>query len=985
MVKKVFLSFLFLGCGLAVAHAQTRKNHWVDSVFHALTVEEKIGQLFMVTVPPNANKDELHAVNDAIENHDVGGVIFQYETPTHQAQATNSFQAASRIPLFIGQDAEWGLGQSVDSTLSLPRPLVLGAIKNDSMVYLAGREVARQMKVLGVNLNFGPTADVSSNPQDPLVSYRSFGEDKVNVAAKATAFMRGLQDHGVLACAKHFTVKGLTVLDVKNDIPTIKPTLDSVKAYPYIKLFESNLAGVMPAASTFPLFYESKNLARKNNFDASTLSLFFTGEWLKGKLNFNGLVFVDLHQVKTVTEKIRTGEAEMFAFQAGNDILIGSEQIGPAIRKIKKLVKGNDAYESQLDKTVKKILAFKYDAGLAKRKPVIADNLVARLNGSSAKLMNQKLYEAAITVVNNTNQVLPLKVVDNKHFAYISSQAEEPNKEFFNVLSKYANASYFTLDEKSDLMELSDGLHDQEVIVVGIFPQTTTAVIDRLTQLLKLLTPAREVIYCDFGNESFLKTAGNYPTVITAYANTPETLRAVPQIIFGALPAQGHLPFTAAPQLRSGQGHTFASLKRLSYSIPEDAGMDGRLLPKIDSIVSEAIRMNATPGCQVLVARHGKVIYDKNFGALTYDKTSPVSSETIYDLASLTKVSATLQAVMFMYEHGKIDLHKKISFYLPELKNTNKKDITLLEILTHQAGLTPFVPMWNETVKDTTFLPLYYSRKRDAHYPLQVSGNLYAAPNIRDSVWSWIAKSKLVERPARTPFAYKYSDLGFLMLQRLAERLLNQPLDEFLHQNLYEPLGAYTTGYLPLSRFPLQSIAPTEDDKIYRKTRIAGTVHDERAAMMGGVAGHAGLFSNATDLAKLGQMLLQEGEYGGLRYYRKSTVQTFTAKQFDKSRRGLGWDKPVQSDWNSPTSLKASPKTFGHTGFTGTCMWVDPEFDLVYIFLSNRVYPDRSNKLNNANIRSRIQDVVYDAIFAYCGEAPDDDKEPEQDVMSSRR
>ena len=394
--------------------------------------------------------------------------------------------------------------------------------------------------------------------------------------------------------------------------------------------------------------------------------------------------------------------------------------------------------------------------------------------------------------------------------------------------------------------------------------------------------------------------------------------------------------------------------------------MDSRTLEKIETIVNEAITSHATPGCQILVARHGKVILDKSYGGLTYDSTDLVTDEIIYDLASLTKVSATLQTVMFMYEKGLIDLNKKLSYYLPELKNTNKKDITLVEMLTHQAGLVPFIPMWTETVKDNNFLPQYYSRVQSEGYPLQVSPDLFATPVLRDSVWSWIGESKLQTKAPRTPYGYQYSDLGFLLFQRLAERIFNQPIDEFLAQNLYEPLGAYTTGFTPLKRFPVQRIAPTEDDKIYRKTHIAGTVHDERAAMMGGVAGHAGLFSNASDLAKLGQMLLQKGFYGGYRYYKPETINLFTAKQFDKSRRGLGWDKPVQSEWSSPTSLKASPKTFGHTGFTGTCVWIDPEFDLVYIFLSNRVYPDRSAKLINANIRSRIQDVIYESIFDYC-------------------
>lgn len=985
MLKKVFLCFALVIGTLYTVQAQSDKNHWVDSVFSSLSAEEKIGQLFMVIVPSNASADAVEKIKDDIKSHEIGGIIFQRETPYHQASVTKKLQGVAKIPLFVGQDAEWGIGQAVDSTINFPRALLLGAIKNDSMIYWMGKETATQMKMLGLNLDFGPLADIHNNPEDPLISYRSFGENKIRVADKTTAFVRGLQDFGVLACAKHFTIKGLTVMDIQNDFPVVQVSIDSVQAYPYKKLFENNLTGVMPASSNFPLFYESMKLIKKNGYDASTLSLLFTGSWLKEKMNFNGLAFVDLAQVKVATEKTRGGEAEVFAFQAGNDVLIGSQEIGPAIRKIKKLIKTETRYEDQLDLSVKKILASKFDAGLSHKQEINLDNLVARLNSPETKLYSQKLYEAAITVLRNSQNTLPITSLENKHFAYITSDATVPNKDFYTYLSKYVNAAYFTLNDKTDLVELSDGLKDQEVIVVGIFPQTPQSVIDRLNRLLGQLAPTREIIYCDFGNETFLRSAGNLSTVITAYANTSETLKAVPQVIFGGLKANGVLPFTASPSLTEGSGVETKSTNRFAFSIPEDAHMNSKTLLKIENIVNEAIKTGATPGCQVFIAKDGKVVYEKNFGSLTYDNTKPVTSETIYDLASLTKVSATLQAVMFMYEKGLIDIHKKVSFYLPELKHTNKKDITIVEMLTHQAGLAPFIAMWPETMKDSVFLPLYYNRTRDEHYPLQVSPNLFAAPGIRDSVWSWIGKSKLIEKAARTPFAYRYSDLGFLILQHLAEKILNQPLDDFLGQNLYEPLGAYTTGYTPLNHFSQQLIAPTEDDKIYRRTRIVGTVHDERAAMMGGVAGHAGLFSNANDLAKLGQMLLQEGQYGGYRYYKPGTVRLFTNKQFDKSRRGLGWDKPIQSDWSSPTSLKASPKTFGHTGFTGTCMWVDPEFNLVYVFLSNRVYPDRNNKLNSANIRSRIQDVIYESIFDYCDHYPGDRVKQSSAILSSRR
>jgi CubicO group peptidase (beta-lactamase class C family)/beta-glucosidase-like glycosyl hydrolase len=969
MTKKVFSSLLLMLFAFT-GYAQSVKARWVDSVFHTLSLNEKIGQLFMVPMAANASTDELESY---IKGSEIGGIFLQGGSPTSQARIVNHFQDLSAVPLFIAQDGEWGPGASLDSTMSFPRALVLGALTNDTLIYKMGTTIARQLKMVGVNINFAPMPVVQGISRTGFVNYRSFGEDKTRVASKSVAFMRGLQDNGVLACAKNFPFEGITVVDVQKGQPVLKPNVDSIQVYPYKQLFEQGLTGVMPAASEFPLFYENMNLIKKNRFDARSLTSLFAGDWLKRKQKFNKLVFVDIANVQIMSDKYRAGEAELFAFQTGNDVLISSKDIGPAIRKIRRLVKKEEKYEQQLDESVRKILEAKFDAGLWKRARLNTDNLVRKLHEPEDEVLNQTLYQRAITVVRDNQHALPISLLEGRSFAYLTSDASAPNKTFYEYLSRYNNIGYFTMNEKTDLVELSDALKNEDVIIVGIFPQTADVVIDRIQQLTKDLLKDHQVIVCDFGHEKFLRTVDPaLPTVVTAYVNSTETLQGLPQVLFGALPAEGKLPVTYSTGVAVGNGLKKNAIQRLAYSIPEDAAMDGNILNEIDSIAEEAIRIHATPGCQVWVARHGKVIYQKAFGNLIYEKKEPVTLETIYDLASVTKVSATLQTAMFMHERGLIDLNKKVSYYLPELRKTNKKDITLIDMLTHQSGLVPFIPMWPQTVKDSTFLPLYYSRARTERYPLQVAPNLFASFNIRDSVWNWIVQSKMGEKPPRTPYSYKYSDLGFLILQHLAEKLLNQPIDEFLSQNLYEPLGAFTTGFTPLTRFPAQTIAPTEDDKIFRKTFVSGTVHDERAAMMGGVAGHAGLFSNANDLGKLCQMLLQNGTYGGYQYYKPETVKLFTTKQFKNSRRGIGWDKPVPSDWNSPTSLYASPLTFGHTGFTGTCIWIDPQFDLVYIFLSNRVYPDRSNKLSNANIRSRIQDVIYRSIFAYGSHGKDE-------------
>lgn len=980
---RVFAFFAFLVIARVSAFAQVDKTHWVDSVLNTLSVDERIGQLFMQVVPAHATDDQITAIRNDVKGLDLGGVVFLQENPTHQVRVTNILQNTAKIPLLIGQDGEWGVSQSVDSTIQFPRPLVLGAITNDTLVYEMGRETARHMKILGVNLNFASLADVNGNPNDPILSYRSFGASTANVANKITAFVRGMQDNGVLACAKQYEITGITITDFNNEIPQIKVTIDSLTSYAFTKLFENNVHGVMPASSRVPLFYDK--VKKKVGYDPATLAHLFTGQWLKGQRRFKGLSFVDLQYVKIAADKNRDGDEAVFAFQAGNDVMIGAEDIGAAIRKIKRFIKTDESYEAQLNVSVRKVLEAKYDAGLRTKPFANPDNLVARLNAPSGRVITEQLYENAVTVLRNNRHALPISQLDNKLIAYVTSDATVPNKPFYGHISRYAHASYFTLDEKTDLIKLADALSGHQVVIMGVFPQTSAAVLARMERTVALLKPNVEIVFCDFGNEAFIQSASKYHTSLTAYCNSPEALVAVSEVLFGAVAAKGRLPFPVSRDLVTGAGVDTKSMRRLRYASPESVRMDSRMMSRIDSIAREAIVTGATPGMQVIVARGGTVVYEKNFGTLNFNKNNPVTSETIYDLASLTKVSATLQAVMFMQERGLIDINRKVSFYLPELKKSNKKDITILEMLTHQAGLAPFIPMWPETVKDTTFLPQYYSRTRSTKFPLQVSPNLYGSMVLRDSVWSWIVHSKLIEKAVRTPYAYRYSDLGFLILQRLAEKVLNQPINEFVEQNFYEPLGAYTAGFMPLDRFSKQQIAPTEYDRIFRRTLVAGTVHDERAAIMGGVAGHAGLFGTASDLAKLGQMLLQEGYYGGYRYYKPETVRLFTHKQFDKSRRGLGWDKPVQSDWNSPTSLKASPRTFGHTGFTGTCLWVDPEFDLVYVFLSNRVYPDRSGKLISANIRSRIQDVIYDAIFRYCDDIQASPVALEDPLVSSRR
>lgn len=986
--QKMRSTIFFITCFLlsSALLAQSRKQLWVDSVYNTLDESGRIGQLFML--PVSSADDEANTVERFVRSHNIGGVLFTTGDALNQVQLTNELQAESDVPLLIGFDAVQGLGHFLQNAIEFPPPLALAAISDDSLVLETSKEIGRQLSVMGVNLNLGPTANLHDNMRQAY-DFELFGEEKFAVSQKLKIYLRGLQSQGILSCARHFPVQGVTITDIEKGIPVIHPFVDSVAAYPFQQLFNAGVEAVMPAAHELPVFYEKKKAARRNKLSSSMLSSFFAGDWIKKEMKYNGLVIVDIRTLESASRKLKNADAELFAFQAGNDILLTNNNPGPAIRKIRRLLKKEKQYAVQLENSVKKILAAKYDAGLFNREPIPAENLLLRINTPEAKVLQQRAAKASITVTKNENNTLPILALENKNFATVVIGDTTGTRGFTHMVNKYVPAKHFNFNydeyDSALMQEQVNRVLQRHQTVVILIPQGTRT--EKLDKILPLLKPATEqnLIVVDCGNYGFQKFLNSFSTVVQGFSSQSEIIKAIPQVIFGGLPGSGQLPISMGT-MPPGRSVATNSLKRFEYSIPEDAGLSSKRLEEIDAIAQEAINIGGTPGCHVLVARKGKVVFEKSYGFLTYEKQIPVTDSTLYDLASITKVSATLQAVMFLYDRGMIDIHKKVAYYLPELKTSNKRDATVKDVLTHQAGLWPFLPFWAQTMKDTSYIPTYYSRKPSNEYPFVVSDRLFASRSMKDSLWNWIIKAKVREKPARTPFDYKYSDMGFYILQHLSEKLLNQPMEDFLDQNLYEPLGAHTTGYLPLLRYPVSRIAPTENDRLFRRSLLIGTVHDQGAAMHGGVAGHAGLFSTANDLAKLGQMLLQEGYYGGYQYYKPETVRLFTQKQYRTSRRGLGWDKPVQSDPNSPTGLFASPATFGHTGFTGTCIWVDPEFDLVYIFLSNRVHPDMSNtKLLTANIRTRIQDVVYQSVFDFCKTKTPETGVIEEPVKSASR
>lgn len=918
----------------------------------------------MVSVSADAEKAELEKLDRKLKSDNLGGVLFKSGSLANIARYSREFHSSSKIPLLIGIEGSSGIGRASDSlTLRFPVMLAQGAIANDSLLYAMAVELGKAYKNLGININFinANTGIVDSNDADKF-----YAENRFTVTDKTLRYWEGIESQGILACAKDFPIHGVKVTDVQKGLPEVQLTVDSIETYPFRTLFKNRLPAIMAAGTDLPLFYTEKKTAIKNLFSGSALSASFAGNWIKSNMNYHGVIFIDADELRKGSEKLANGEGEIFAFQAGNDIQVISADLDAAIRKMKRFFKKEKSYQAQLDATVKRILGLKFDAGLNSRPTIDPEKVFKRQTDTEVKLLKKNLYRSSITVVKNEINTIPVRALDERRFTFITADDSVNGSVVARKIARYINTAVIHANDKKELPDFSSVVKGKQVVIVAVFPDSKEETIQRMLSSLSSVDQHRDVIICDFGSNVFRNFAQFFPTVISGYSVDVEVLETIPEIIFGGRGASGILPITYG-QIPAGTSVNTEPISRLTYSFPEEAGVDSRTLEKIEAIAKEAIDIKATPGCHVLVAKDGKVIYEKSFGHLTYENQEKVTDQTVYDLASVTKVAATLQTVMFMYDKGLIDINKKASFYLPELKNSNKEDYTIKDILTHQAGLWPGLPFWAQTMKDTVYLPEYYNDTLSAKYPYVVADRLYASVALKDSLWSWIIKARVREKPARTPYDYRYSDMGFYMMQRLAEKLLNQPIQDFLEQNLYEPLGATSTGYQPLLKFQLRQIAPTENDKLFRKALLIGTVHDQGAAMLGGVAGHAGLFSNANDLAKLGQMLLQEGQYGGIQYYRPEVVRLFTAKQFENSRRGLGWDKATPGDWNGPTSYYASGKTFGHTGFTGTCIWVDPEFKLVYIFLSNRVHPDMTNnKLLTANIRSRIQDVIYQAIFDYC-------------------
>ena len=972
MLKKLLFIFLLViyvsTCGQNLDPLRTEdyyaQEKWVDSILSSMTVDEKIGQLFMIQAYSNLDSVHENKIKEMIQKYHVGNLIFMQGTPIKQAQLTNTYQSLSEIPLMIGFDGEWGLDMRLQNTYRFPWNMTLGAIQDNTLIRKFGEHLGRHAKRIGIHVNFAPVVDINTNPLNPIIGNRSFGESKQNVTLKAIEFSQGMQSEGVLANAKHFPGHGDTATDSHLKLPVLnfnKERLDSIELYPYKRVFDAGMASVMTAHLSIPVLESNPKLP-------TSLSPKVVTDLLKEKLGFLGLIFTDGLNMKGAANYSSSAEINLAAIQAGNDVLLIPQDVPASINLIKNAIDSGVLSLDRIDESVRKILLAKYKVGLHLYKPIDTLNLIKDLNTIEDEVLHRELVKNSMTIIKNNKKTLPIQDLKKyENIAYVAMGDDHGDK-FLETLNKYSKIQKVSSD---NLNELINTLEDFDLVIVGFHksnthPWKSFEFSNQELVWLHEISRKNTTILSVFASPYSLlniKSFNNLESVLVAYQNSEISQVISAQTIFGAIETNGKLPVSIKNEFPVGTGIQTKKIQRLQYSIPESVGMSSQKLAKIDSVAALVLEEKMSPGLQVLVARKGVVVYEKSFGFHTDKKKIEVNNSDVYDVASLTKILASLPMLIKAEEENKIALSSTVRKILPKFKKSNKDTLTVREILSHYGQLKAWIPFYKLTQDSLTQKNLknFYSSKKSNNFTIKVAEDLYLNSSFKDSIFKQIRDAEQREKPG-----YKYSDLGYYIFKEALEKKYKKELDILVDEEFYKPLGANRMSYLPLSKFKKSSIIPSEKDNYFRNQLLHGYVHDMGAAMLGGVGGHAGLFSNSNDIAKMMQLYLQKGFYGGKRYFDSETFDKFNKRYYSdkKVRRGLGFDKPQLDSTVMATCGCVSEESFGHSGFTGTYTWADPVSEIIYVFLSNRVFPTMENYgLVKENIRTKIQQIIQEAIL----------------------
>lgn len=950
---------------------------WADSVYNTLTERQRVAQLMCPKVDPRKSQKSRNYIKKLVQTEGVGSLLFSWSTVKESADMINYAQSIAKVPVMMTLDGEWGPQMRLRELPAFPRNMSLGAIQDEELLYQYGLETARQCRALGIQVNFAPVADVNSNPKNPVIGDRSFGCDPHRAARQVVAYSRGLEDGGVQAVAKHFPGHGAVATDSHKELPMLNKNikeLEMTEFVPFREFTKAGLSGIMVGHIKVPAI-DKKGTATSMSHKAYSL--------LADKIGFDGLVYTDAMGMKGA--HIATGNNCVEALKAGADVVECADPITD-LNAVMAAIKAGKIKKTEIERRVKKVLAYKYAMGLSQRPATVDAEAATRLcNDAQAEAVNRRLVSAMMTVVYNNDNILPLRNLAQRDIAIVTLGADASKSEFANYCHRYAGGELFSALQGSLSVRQLNEIKRHNTIIVGIYDDkaATRATFNKL-KTMKDVVAVFFISPLKLGK--FLTGTDSPAAVVEAYEVKPYTGQYAAQAVFGGITVTGRLPIDVAGIAKAGDGVTLPQT-RLGYSSPMTDGHPACLTDSIDSIANRLIDTEATPGCQILVAKNGNIIYDRQFGKLTRGGAN-VNEQTMYDLASVSKALGTLPGIMLAVDSGVIDIDAYASRYIPGLRGTGKDSITVRQLLFHESGMPPALNVFQTMIDPESFTGrMITDKKDDIHtieimqgawghrdgkvrtdiisnrrtdaYNLPIAKNMWASRQTYDTVMS-----RIYHIPLRDTKRYTYSCLNFCLLMDAEQHATGQDHVSWVSRKLWEPLGAWSVCYNPALKWPLEKIAPTEVDTYLRRQHVHGYVHDETAAFSGGVQGNAGLFANADDLAKICQMWLNGGTYGGERIISEDVVRQFTTEKSPTCRRGLGFDKPDTTNlYNTPTADEAGPQVYGHLGFTGTCFWVDPKNEIIIIFLTNRVDPTRTTPVfNSANIRPELVRQVLKAL-----------------------
>ena len=948
--------FFLIGCGSTspvshhadgpsvelMANVDKGKTHiqsmdWVDSTMNRMTLREKIGQMFVVwTLTPYLADDSprwqklSHYANET----KVGGFYFSTGDIYNFPVLANKLQKLADTPLLMSVDFEWGAGMRINQATTFPRAMAVGATRDTSLAYRMGLAIARESRALGVHQNYSPDVDVNNNPKNPVINTRSFGEDPKLVAEFGRAFIRGTQEGNLIATVKHFPGHGDTDKDTHLDIPFMnfsRSRFDSIELVPFKDAIQSGVQSVMIGHIHAKAFDSDDSLP-------ATVSENVVTKLLKEELGFKGMIVTDAMAMKGMTKLFNPGEAAVHSIKAGVDVILMSPNTDEAVDSLVAAVNRGELSVQRIDESVRKILMYKEMAGLDKHRFVDVDSVSAAVATRPNLDLAKEIARKSITVLGNGSKILPLTNLNGrKILMLVFSDFENPdaNRNLYDQLRSRNRMDLQIIDPRSNQMEFDEMMakvKKSDMIIcqfnyqmrsgemTGFLPKKVS---DAVAEIIGTKKP---VIGISTGNPYINMDLPAMDAFVEAYSPSAVSEEAAAEVLFGEQPAKGKLPITIPGKYRFGEGDSYNALY-VRNGKPADVGFDPVRLAKVDTIITSAVADSAFPGAVLLVAKDGVIVHEKAYGRFTYDPSSEhVPVDAMFDLASVTKVIATTSAMMRLVDEKKISLHDPVVKYIPQFGQKGKEKITIYNLMVHNSGL----PAW---IKFYEF----------CDSPQCVLDSIFATP--------------LQYRTGDTTI---YSDLGLITIGKVIEKITGTTLDNYVDSVFFKPLGMKSTMYNPPADL-LDRIVPTEVDSFWKKTYLPvhGRVHDENAATLGGVSGHAGLFSTAGDLVKILQMELNGGEYGGKRYLQSETIKKFTTRQSPRSTRGIGWDTRNPDDGFE--GKYPSLKTFRHTGFTGTSVVIDPEKKLIVIFLTNRVYPTRANS-KLFRVRPAVHNAVYEAL-----------------------